>query len=315
MMGFVTPENREPWLLRSALAVGLALGLVRGFFLKADVDNYGLTRLPGARDGMPVTLLIAAALAVAIVAPLLTAAASAWVPYATSLAGLGATYCRVAPSLSICARVPKLSRERAQGPCPPSRGRVGAETLLVGAFAPLIQTPCRPTAPAVRRAAPAGRSCARRFSTPPRSSDRTASGRPPSLAQQAAIPDAEQLGRLPVRRCTACGRSSTPRIAAPVAHQVQAEARVAKKVRCAPASLSEMWGWVGRIRTSPDRLLVIVEKLRHEHRVEVFRQCEVEDEVKRILASLPCKLAQVAPSIRRFWSWQSRRRTAFPTRR
>lgn len=92
MMGFVTPENREPWLLRSALAVGLALGLVRGFFLKADVDNYGLTRLPGARDGMPVTLLIAAALAVAIVAPLLTAAASAWVPYATSLAGLGATY-------------------------------------------------------------------------------------------------------------------------------------------------------------------------------------------------------------------------------
>lgn len=92
MMGFVTPENREPWLLRSALAAGLALGLVRGFFLKADVDNYGLTRLPGARDGMPVTLLIAAALAVAIVAPLLTAAASAWVPYATSLAGLGATY-------------------------------------------------------------------------------------------------------------------------------------------------------------------------------------------------------------------------------
>ncbi len=92
MMGFVTPENREPWLLRSALVAGLALGVVRGFFLRADVDNYGLARLPGARDGMLVTLVIVAAMAVAIFAPLVAAPASAWVPYATSLAGLGATY-------------------------------------------------------------------------------------------------------------------------------------------------------------------------------------------------------------------------------
>jgi glucose-6-phosphate-specific signal transduction histidine kinase len=92
MMGFVSPENREPWLLRSAMAIGAALGVARGFFLKADVDNYGLTRLPGARDGMPITLVIAAALAVAIVAPLVSAPASAWVPYATSVAALGATY-------------------------------------------------------------------------------------------------------------------------------------------------------------------------------------------------------------------------------
>jgi hypothetical protein len=92
MMGFVAPENREPWLLRSALAGGLALGLVRGFFLKADVDNYGLTRLPGVRDGMLVTLVIAAALVVAIFAPMVSSPASAWVPYATSLAGLSATY-------------------------------------------------------------------------------------------------------------------------------------------------------------------------------------------------------------------------------
>lgn len=92
MMGFVTPENREPWLLRSALAVGLGLGVVRGFFIRADVDNYGLARLPGAGDGMLVTLVIAATMAVAIFVPLLFAPASAWVPYATSLAGFGATY-------------------------------------------------------------------------------------------------------------------------------------------------------------------------------------------------------------------------------
>ena len=92
MMGFVSPENRAPWLLRSALVAGLALGLVRGFFLKADVDNYGLARLPGARDGMLVTLVIAAAMAIAIFAPLVAAPASAWVPYTTNLAGFGATY-------------------------------------------------------------------------------------------------------------------------------------------------------------------------------------------------------------------------------
>ncbi len=92
MMGFVTPENREPWLLRAALAAGLALGVVRGFFVEADVDNYGQARLPGARDGMLVTLVIAATMAIAIFMPLVSAPASAWVPYATSLAGFGATY-------------------------------------------------------------------------------------------------------------------------------------------------------------------------------------------------------------------------------
>jgi len=92
MMGFVTPENREPGLLRASLAVGLVLGMIRGFFIKPEIDNYGLVRLPGARDGLFATLAIAAAMVAATLAPLVIESASAWVPYATSIASLGATY-------------------------------------------------------------------------------------------------------------------------------------------------------------------------------------------------------------------------------
>jgi len=92
MMGFVAPEHREPRLLRTALGLGLALGVVRGLFIKSDIDEFGLVRLPGARDGLLVTLVIAAAMVAATLAPFFTGQAVAWVPYATSLAALGATY-------------------------------------------------------------------------------------------------------------------------------------------------------------------------------------------------------------------------------
>ncbi len=92
MMGFVSPENREPWLLRAALGLGLAMGVIRGFFIKSDIDEFALVRLPGARDGLLVTLVIAAAMVAATLAPLVSDHAFALVPYATSLAGLGAAY-------------------------------------------------------------------------------------------------------------------------------------------------------------------------------------------------------------------------------
>ena len=92
MIGFVTPENREPGLLRAALAVGFVLGVLRGLFIKSDIDEFGMVRLPGARDGLLVTVVITAAMVAATLAPLVIEQAAAWVPYATSLAGLGATY-------------------------------------------------------------------------------------------------------------------------------------------------------------------------------------------------------------------------------
>lgn len=92
MMGFVAPEHREPWLLRAALGLGLVLGALRGLFIKSEIDEFGMVRLPGARDGLLVTVVITAAMVAATLAPLVTEEAVAWVPYATSLAGLGATY-------------------------------------------------------------------------------------------------------------------------------------------------------------------------------------------------------------------------------
>jgi len=92
MMGFVAPESREPWLLRAALGLGLVLGVIRGLFIRADIDEFGLVCLPGARDGLLVTLVITAAMVAATLAPLVSEHAFAWVPHATSLAGLGATY-------------------------------------------------------------------------------------------------------------------------------------------------------------------------------------------------------------------------------
>ena len=92
MMGFVAPEHREPWLLRGALATGVVLGAIRGFFIKADIDDFGLVRLPGAADGLFATVVVTTAMVVATLAPLVIEQAAAWVPHATSLAGLGATY-------------------------------------------------------------------------------------------------------------------------------------------------------------------------------------------------------------------------------
>lgn len=92
MMGFVASEHREPWLLRAALGLGLALGVIRGLFIRADIDEFGLVRLPGARDGLLVTLAITASMVAATLVPLVVDHGIAWVPRATSLAGLGATY-------------------------------------------------------------------------------------------------------------------------------------------------------------------------------------------------------------------------------
>ena len=92
MMGFVAAENREPWLLRGALAAGLVLGVIRGYFVRPEVDEFGLVRLPGASDGLFFTLVIATVMIAATLAPLVMERAATWVPYATSVAGLCATY-------------------------------------------------------------------------------------------------------------------------------------------------------------------------------------------------------------------------------
>lgn len=92
MIGFSPAENREPVLLRMALAAGLLLGIVRGLLMAIDVDSWGMVLMPSPRDGQVVTTVIAGAVVVAAVAPLVFGPAGALVPYATCMAALGATF-------------------------------------------------------------------------------------------------------------------------------------------------------------------------------------------------------------------------------
>lgn len=92
MIGFSPAEEREPALLRIALAAGLVAGAVRGAYMEVDVDNWGMVRLEEPRDGLAVTMLIAAAVLGATVAPLVFAPAGGLVPYATCVVAAGATF-------------------------------------------------------------------------------------------------------------------------------------------------------------------------------------------------------------------------------
>jgi hypothetical protein len=92
MIGFSPAEDREPWLLRAALAAGLVLGAVRGLFMAVDVDPWGMVRLEQPRDGLVVTVVVAAAVVAAAIAPMVFLPAGGLVPYATCVVALGATF-------------------------------------------------------------------------------------------------------------------------------------------------------------------------------------------------------------------------------
>lgn len=90
MIGFSPAEDREPWLLRIALATGLVVGAARGLLMAVDVDNWGMVRLDYPRDGLAVSLLAAVSVLVASVAPAAYAPAAALVPYATCMTAFAA---------------------------------------------------------------------------------------------------------------------------------------------------------------------------------------------------------------------------------
>ena len=68
------------------------LDVSRGLFGKADIDDFGPVRLPDASDELFATVVITTAMVAATLAPVVIGQAVAWVPLATSLAGLGAAY-------------------------------------------------------------------------------------------------------------------------------------------------------------------------------------------------------------------------------
>ena len=137
---------------------------------------------------------------------------------------------------------------------------------------PLIHTPCRPTADGgePRRA---GRQVVR----PPLGAARHRLGIEQhqvggiALAQQAAVLDAEQLGRLAGQAMHGLRQVEHAEIAAPVAHQVQAEAGVAEEGEMR-AGVAQRDVGVGIGQDPAHRLLVVVQELGHERGVEVLRQ-------------------------------------------
>ncbi len=92
MIGFSPAEAREPWLLRIALATGVVVGAARGLLMAVDVDNWGMVRLEDPRDGLAVSLLAAASVLAASMAPTVYPPAGALVPYATCMTALAATF-------------------------------------------------------------------------------------------------------------------------------------------------------------------------------------------------------------------------------
>ena len=171
--------------------------------------------------------------------------------------------------------------------------RVGAEALGVGHVGAVD-----PDAVQADRAAGQAGGAGRQVVRPPlgaardRRRDRTASGRRPGLRfsrPRSWMPNS--LAGWPLRRCTACAVSSTPRSRLQWPSRCRPKPASQKKVRCAPASRQRDVD-VGIGQDLADLLVVVVQQLRHEQRVEVLRQREVEDAVERVLAGLLRKIGE-----------------------
>ena len=104
-----------------------------------------------------------------------------------------------------------------------------------------------------------------------------------ALAQEATAAQAEQLGGLAGQAMHGLRQVEYAEIAAPVAHQVQAETGVAEEGEMG-TSVAQGDVGVGVGQDLSDRLLVVVQELGHELGVEVFRERKVEDEIERLLA-------------------------------
>ncbi|MCA0305726.1 MAG: hypothetical protein LCH95_25290 [Proteobacteria bacterium] len=93
MIGLIEPGQRQADLLRLALAIGAALGLLRGWFVAVEVDPlWSTVRLPGGSDGFWTAAAMLALLVLATALPLASATLAAAVPFATAGVLLGAAF-------------------------------------------------------------------------------------------------------------------------------------------------------------------------------------------------------------------------------
>lgn len=94
MIGLTEPDLRQPDMLRSAIVAGSLLGGARGWFIAVDMDPlWSTVRLPRGGDGFRVAILLALLLALATIAPLVSAShGQTFIRYATAAVALGAGF-------------------------------------------------------------------------------------------------------------------------------------------------------------------------------------------------------------------------------
>jgi hypothetical protein len=93
MISLTEPDLRQPDVLRIAIAVGVLMGLARGWFMAVDVDPlWSTVRLPSGSDGFWVAMLLALVIVLATAAPLVSTQGQSYVPYAAAAVALGAGF-------------------------------------------------------------------------------------------------------------------------------------------------------------------------------------------------------------------------------
>jgi hypothetical protein len=93
MIGLTEPDLRQPDVLRLAIAVGILLGIARGWFMAVDIDPlWSTVRLPNGSDGFWLAMLLAFVILLATAAPMVSSLGQSYVPYAAAAAAFGAGY-------------------------------------------------------------------------------------------------------------------------------------------------------------------------------------------------------------------------------
>lgn len=93
MSGLTEPHLQQPYMLRGAIAAGLAVGALRGWLIAVEIDPlWSTVRLPGGGDGLAMGILLATILLLTIIAPLVSSHSDTYVPYGTAAVAFGAGY-------------------------------------------------------------------------------------------------------------------------------------------------------------------------------------------------------------------------------
>ena len=92
-IGLTEPDLRQPQVLRLAIGLGAAVGVVRGWFMTVDIDPlWSTVRLPTGRDGFWMAAALVALLLAATAAPLIASGGAELVPYASAAVAFGAGF-------------------------------------------------------------------------------------------------------------------------------------------------------------------------------------------------------------------------------